>query len=311
RRTRAGNVCFDGVVGCRLVEGTGPPVAEEVHRVAARVEALRSVGETDAPCGDADVAPGNHPRQPLERLGSHNRVLVHQRDDVAGGEAGAEVAATGEAEVASGPHHSDSSALSQPIHRVVRARVVDDDHLDLNPCRGERRYDATLQPRVAAVGQDHDADPRCRHSHVCPSRHGDRAAGGAAPGPPRAVHSPGDTPRLRHMGRNLAWRDARCARRSWPTLAPSAGGRRRRKSREVMFVTIASMSSRLVDRAGAVLESRTSRRGFLIKSTMAASALTVSPWRYLVRPGSAYASIYACAGSSCDCGPRCRVGYIE
>ena len=78
-----------------------------------------------------------------------------------------------------------------------------------------------------------------------------------------------------------------------------------------MFVTIASMSRRLVDQATAILDRSTSRRGFLIKSTMAASALTVSPWRYLLRPVTAYAAICACSGSTCDCGQACCDGYTE
>jgi len=60
-----------------------------------------------------------------------------------------------------------------------------------------------------------------------------------------------------------------------------------------------------------MLEARTSRRGLLVRSAVAGSALAVAPWRYVLRPGTAYAAICGCAGSSCDCGSACCDGYTE
>ena len=65
----------------------------------------------------------------------------------------------------------------------------------------------------------------------------------------------------------------------------------------------------LVDKTAAVLESRTSRRGFLVRAAVAGTALAVSPLRYLVRPVTAYAAVCGCAGFDCDCGSACCDGY--
>ena len=43
---------------------------------------------------------------------------------------------------------------------------------------------------------------------------------------------------------------------------------------------------------------RTSRRSFLVKTAVVGSALAVNPWRYLLRPGTAYASL---CGPAADC----------
>ena len=71
------------------------------------------------------------------------------------------------------------------------------------------------------------------------------------------------------------------------------------------------MSQWLAEKSSAVLQSRTSRRGFLVRSALAGSALAVSPLRYLLRPGTAYAAICGCAGYNCDCGSSCCDGYTE
>lgn len=55
----------------------------------------------------------------------------------------------------------------------------------------------------------------------------------------------------------------------------------------------------LVDRLSAVLDARTSRRGFLARSAVVGSALAVGPVQYLVRPGTAYASV---CGNDSTCG---------
>ncbi|HEX6597371.1 MAG TPA: RICIN domain-containing protein [Acidimicrobiales bacterium] len=71
------------------------------------------------------------------------------------------------------------------------------------------------------------------------------------------------------------------------------------------------MSSRLTERASSLLGAKTSRRGFLMRSAMVGSALAVSPFRFLTRPGTAYAAICACAGADCDCGSACCDGYTD
>lgn len=61
------------------------------------------------------------------------------------------------------------------------------------------------------------------------------------------------------------------------------------------------MSERLVHATSSFLERRTSRRGFLVRSAVVGSALTVSPIRYLVRPENAWAVVQpgACGGRRC------------
>ncbi|MGH8947713.1 MAG: twin-arginine translocation signal domain-containing protein, partial [Acidimicrobiia bacterium] len=54
-----------------------------------------------------------------------------------------------------------------------------------------------------------------------------------------------------------------------------------------------------------------SRRGFLRRLTMGATALAVTPLFYMSRPVTAYAAICSCSGSSCDCGSMCCDGYTE
>ena len=73
------------------------------------------------------------------------------------------------------------------------------------------------------------------------------------------------------------------------------------------------MSARSVTRElGGLLLSRTSRRGFLAKATVAATALSVAPVDLLIRPGSAYAQICECApGTDCDCSSLCCDGYTQ
>ena len=71
------------------------------------------------------------------------------------------------------------------------------------------------------------------------------------------------------------------------------------------------MTSRLVERSARLLENRLDRRGFLVRSAMAGTALASVPGQFLLRPGSAYAAICSCSGSSCDCGSLCCDGYTE
>ncbi len=58
----------------------------------------------------------------------------------------------------------------------------------------------------------------------------------------------------------------------------------------------------LVDRLSAVLDRRTSRRGFLARSAVVGSALAVGPGQYLLRPGTAYAAV-------CGSDSTCSSGY--
>ena len=63
---------------------------------------------------------------------------------------------------------------------------------------------------------------------------------------------------------------------------------------------------------GNALLSRTSRRGFLARATVTATALTVAPADLLLRPGTAYAAICECApGYNCDCSALCCDGYTQ
>jgi len=71
------------------------------------------------------------------------------------------------------------------------------------------------------------------------------------------------------------------------------------------------LSQWLAERTASVLESRTSRRSFIVRTALAGSALTVAPLRFLLRPVSAYAAICGCVGSTCDCGALCCDGYTE
>jgi len=61
-----------------------------------------------------------------------------------------------------------------------------------------------------------------------------------------------------------------------------------------------------------VVEQRSSRRGFLSRSAMGATALAVAPAAYALRPTTAHAAICTCAGGSrCDCGSGCCDGYTD
>jgi hypothetical protein len=68
----------------------------------------------------------------------------------------------------------------------------------------------------------------------------------------------------------------------------------------------------ITDGIGEFLFSRTSRRGFLAKATVTATALSVAPVDLLVRPGSAYAQICECApGYDCGCSDLCCDGFTQ
>jgi hypothetical protein len=68
----------------------------------------------------------------------------------------------------------------------------------------------------------------------------------------------------------------------------------------------------VAERLGGFLASRTSRRSFLARTTMTATALSVAPVDFLLRPGTAYAAICECApGTNCDCSQLCCDGYTQ
>lgn len=71
------------------------------------------------------------------------------------------------------------------------------------------------------------------------------------------------------------------------------------------------MSRRLADATSRFLARKSPRRGFLAKSAVVGSALAVAPTQYLTRPGTAYAQVCNCSGSSCTCGSLCCDGYTE
>jgi hypothetical protein len=63
--------------------------------------------------------------------------------------------------------------------------------------------------------------------------------------------------------------------------------------------------TRLLRHAGELLEQRTSRSGFLVRTAVVGSALLVAPVRFLLRPQSALAAIVRprdCAGGLCNDG---------
>jgi hypothetical protein len=67
----------------------------------------------------------------------------------------------------------------------------------------------------------------------------------------------------------------------------------------------------LVERVGEFLARKTSRRSFVARATLVATALSVEPLDFLLRPVSAYAAICQCASSSCSCGELCCDGYTQ
>jgi hypothetical protein len=71
------------------------------------------------------------------------------------------------------------------------------------------------------------------------------------------------------------------------------------------------VSQWLVKQTSCWLASRTTRRGFLQRSALAATAMSVAPIDYTLRPISAYAAICSCGGLGCDCRSACCDGYTQ
>jgi hypothetical protein len=66
-----------------------------------------------------------------------------------------------------------------------------------------------------------------------------------------------------------------------------------------------------MDKTSALLATRTSRRGMLVRSAVVGSALATNPTGYIFRPISAYAAACECRGQPCSCGTACCDGYTE
>ncbi len=79
-----------------------------------------------------------------------------------------------------------------------------------------------------------------------------------------------------------------------------------------------TLSMTITNHLASVLDRRTSRRGFVGRSALVGSAVAVSGTGYVLRPGTAYASICRCprqavddAKQQCNCGDLCCDGYTE
>ena len=66
-----------------------------------------------------------------------------------------------------------------------------------------------------------------------------------------------------------------------------------------------------MDKTAALLATRTSRRGMLVRSAVVGSALATNPAAFVFRPVSAYAAACMCRNQPCDCGSACCDGYTE
>ncbi len=71
------------------------------------------------------------------------------------------------------------------------------------------------------------------------------------------------------------------------------------------------MSRTLVRRATEALDRPISRRGFLRRLTYGATALSVAPISFALKPGTAYAQVCNCSGQDCGCSSMCCSGYTE
>ena len=67
------------------------------------------------------------------------------------------------------------------------------------------------------------------------------------------------------------------------------------------------MSSRLVDAGTRLMETRTSRRGFLRRAALVGTALVAAPATYVLRPGTAYSALVR-TPASCPAGTKCGDG---
>ncbi len=73
----------------------------------------------------------------------------------------------------------------------------------------------------------------------------------------------------------------------------------------------ATSSATIAERLSRAIAARTTRRGFLSRTAITATALAAAPTTFALRPVSAYAAVCGCSGSACDCGSACCDGYTE
>jgi hypothetical protein len=67
----------------------------------------------------------------------------------------------------------------------------------------------------------------------------------------------------------------------------------------------------IVERLGGFLAERTTRRSFIARTTLTATALSVGPAEFLLKPVSAYAFVCECASGNCSCDQLCCDGYTQ
>lgn len=68
----------------------------------------------------------------------------------------------------------------------------------------------------------------------------------------------------------------------------------------------------VIERGSRFLEKHLSRRSFLVRGTFAATALAVTPKRYVLQPGTAYEAFCGesqCGNANCSCGSACCEGF--
>jgi hypothetical protein len=67
----------------------------------------------------------------------------------------------------------------------------------------------------------------------------------------------------------------------------------------------------LVERTARFLESRLSRRSFVVRSAFVGSAIAAAGTKFILEPGTAYAAVCTCGSGACGCGTACCNGYTE
>ena len=71
------------------------------------------------------------------------------------------------------------------------------------------------------------------------------------------------------------------------------------------------MSRRVVNMLSAVVDHRASRRGFLSRSAIGATALALPPATFVLRLTTAHAAICSSAGTQCHCASYCCDCYTD
>ena len=64
----------------------------------------------------------------------------------------------------------------------------------------------------------------------------------------------------------------------------------------------------LVTKLSSALETRLSRRSFVVRSAFVGSAVTAGGVDFLLKPGSAYGALCFCGDPGCGCDTTCCVG---